>query len=43
MLTSLFVGAIILMQKILKKEDPQNSKHNKQFYDDDNPDLSSPS
>jgi hypothetical protein len=43
MLTPLFVGAVILMQKILKKEYPQNSKHNKKLNDDDYPYLSSPS
>jgi hypothetical protein len=42
MFTSLFVGAVIFMQEILKKEDPQNSKHNKKFNDDNYPDLSSP-
>jgi hypothetical protein len=43
MFTPLFVGVVIFMQKILKKEDPQYSKHNKKFDYDNYPDLSSPS
>lgn len=42
MLASLLVGVPVFVQKILEKKDLQNSKHNKEFNDDNYPDLSSP-
>jgi hypothetical protein len=42
MFTSLFVIRVMLIKKILKKEDLQYSKHNKKFNDNYYPNLPSP-
>jgi len=42
MFTSISGTGVVLMKKILKKEDLQYNKHNKKLNDDYHPDPSSP-
>ncbi len=42
MFSSCFIGFKICFQKIGKKEYSQNRKHDKKFYQNDNPNLFAP-
>ena len=42
MVTAFLITVEFLLQNIRKKEEPENGKHDKQFYQDDPPQLSAP-